>query len=94
MGDDLARADFEGGEQGRGAVPIVIVGHPFEVAQAHGQDRLRTLQRLDLALLVHAEDQRLVRWIEVQPNDIAHLLDEERIAGELEGLAAVGLHAK
>ena len=94
LGDDLAGAGLEGGEQSRGAMPVVIVGLAFEVAQAHRQDRLGALQRLNLALFVHAEHQRLVRWIQIQSHNIAHLLHEERIARELEGFAAVRLHPK
>ena len=50
----------------------------------------RTLvERLDLALLVDAEHQRAVRRRQIEADDVAHLVHEVRIAGELEGLRAV-----
>ncbi len=41
---------------------------------------------MDLRLLIDAQNQRPVRWREVELHHIAHLLDESRIRGELEGL--------
>ena len=96
----LAAAEYPAGdhvqcrEQGRGAVPEVVMGDPFDIAQAHGQHRLRALERLDLALLVDAQHHRMLRWIEVQPGDVAYLLDEERVVGQLEVLLPVRLHAE
>ena len=40
---------------------------------------LRALQRLALALLVHAPHQRALRWIQIQLHHVAQLLDEQRI---------------
>lgn len=64
------------------------------VAKPHGQHRLRALQRLALALLVHAQHQRVLRRTQVQADDIAQLLDEERIVGQLEALGAMRLQAE
>ena len=61
------------------------------VAQAHRQRRLGAIERLNLRLLIHAQDHRVVRRVEVQPDDVAHFLDEERIGGQLEGLRQVRL---
>jgi hypothetical protein len=49
---------------------------------------------LNLALLIHAQNQRLVGRIEVKADDVAHLFDEERIGREFERLAAVRLQPK
>src|SRR5439155_8764491 len=49
---------------------------------------------LDLALLVHAEHQRLVGGVEVEADNVADLLDEERIRREFEALGAVRLDAE
>ena len=62
-------------------------------AAASAADRLRAVQRLDLALLVHAQHQRLVRRVQVQADHVAQLLDELLVAAELEGLGQVGLEA-
>jgi hypothetical protein len=36
------------------------VRHAFNVAEAHGEHGLGALKRLDLALLIHTEDEGLV----------------------------------
>jgi hypothetical protein len=43
----------------------------------HRQDRRGSIQRLDLAVLVHAQHHRPLRRIQIQPHDIAHLVDEQ-----------------
>ena len=58
-------------EQGGSAVAVVIVSYSFDIAQSHRQDRLGTFQRLDLALLIHTQHQRLVGRIKVAPYDVA-----------------------
>ena len=70
LADDRAIGDVEGGEQGGGAMPEIIVGDAFHIAEPHGQDRLAAFQRLDLALLVHAQHQGMVRRVEIQPHDV------------------------
>ena len=73
---------------------LVIVRAPLGDARQHRQDRLCTVERLDLALLVDAEHQRAVRRREIQAYDVADLVHEVRIAGELERLRAVRLQAE
>ena len=73
---------------------LIVVGAPLGDARGQRQERLRAIQRLDLALLVDAQHQGLQRRVQVQPHDVAHLLDEQRIAGELEGLLPVRLQAE
>ena len=92
--DHRSGSHFEGGEQGGGAVAPVIVGHPLDVAQPHRQHRLRPLQSLDLALFVDAQHHRVVRGVEVEPDDVAYLLDEERVGRQLEVLVPVRLQAE
>src|SRR6202158_5075382 len=86
--------DVERREQCNSPVAEVIMRHPLGIAQPHRQQRLGALQRLDLTLLVNAQDQRLVRRIEVKPNDVTNLLDEERVSGELKALGAVRLDSE
>ena len=64
----------------------VVVRAALHLAGSHRQQRLGAVERLDLALLVDAQNQRAIRRIEIQPDDVPHLLHEHRIAGELEGL--------
>ncbi len=67
------------------------MGAPLGLARTQGQKRPGAVQGLDLGLLVHAQDQRPVRRVEVEPHNIPHLLDEEGVRRQLEGLGAVGL---
>src|SRR4249920_3294836 len=55
------------------------------------KNRLRAIQRLHLALLVYAQNNRAVRRIQVQPDDIPNLLDELWVFGKLEVLHAMRL---
>jgi hypothetical protein len=72
-------------EQGCGAVPFVVVSDAF------GEHGLRTIERLDLAFFIDAEDERLVGRIEIEADHIAQLLDEEGIGRELEAAGPVRL---
>jgi len=63
-------------------------------ARSQRQHKLRPIECLDLTLLVHAQHHGLQRRIHVQPDDVAHLIDEHRIAGELERLLPMQLQAE
>ena len=89
--DDLAGRGVESGEQRQGAVAFVVVAAPFGLTGAHRQQRLGPVEGLDLALLVDAQDQRPFRRIEIEPDNIANLLYEERVARQLEALRTVRL---
>jgi hypothetical protein len=67
------------------------VGDAIDVAEAHRQHGLRALQRLNLALFVDAQDDRVIRRVEVQPDDVPNLLDEQRVGRQLEAPGAVRL---
>jgi hypothetical protein len=90
-GDHFPGRQVQGGQSGGGAVADEVVGDTLHVAQAQPlrgsqglrQQRLGSIQRLDLRLLVGAEHHRLVRWIEEQADDVADLLNEEGIGREL-----------
>ena len=89
--DDGAVEHVERGEQCRGAVALVVVGHGTETSPLHGQSRLSAVERLDLALLVERQDDGMGRRIDVQPDDVAQLGDEVRIVRQLEPLVVVRL---
>jgi hypothetical protein len=82
---------YEAGEQRRGAMALIIVRAPLDLAGAHRQQRLGAIERLDLTLLVNADDERLVGWIEVKADDIANLFNELWIGRELERLRSMRL---
>src|SRR5579875_177039 len=84
----------QSGEQRCGAMANVVVSHAFDIAQAHGQQRLGALQGLDLALFIDAQHHGLVRWIQVQPHDIPHFFNEEGIGGKLQVTLPMWLKTK
>jgi hypothetical protein len=86
----LAGGHLQGGKQGGGAVPEVVVGAPRWPAGSHRAGWLGALQRLDLGLLVHAQHDRVCRRVKVQPDHVADLGLQLRVGGELERLGLPG----
>ncbi len=72
----------------------VVVSDALDIAQSHGQHRLSAVQRLNLALLVHAKYQGMVGRIQVKANDVPRLLDEEGVSREFKATASVRLYRK
>lgn len=72
-------------------LPNVVMGAWFQLSGAHGQHRLGSAQHLNLALLIHTEHQRMVRRLPIESDDITHFFNQQRIARQLEVLAAVRL---
>ena len=70
---------------------FVVVCHRCAAHLLHRQTGLRTVQGLDLALLVKAKHRGVVRRVEVQPDYIAQLLLEARVVAEFEGADQVRL---
>jgi hypothetical protein len=63
---------------------------PLRPPQPERTGRLGALQRLDLALLIHAQDDRVLRWVQIQANHIADLALQLWVGGELERLRPPG----
>ncbi len=89
--DHGAVQHIQRGEQGGGAVALVIVGHGPAFPRLQRQSRLGTVERLDLAFLVDGDDHRMGGRVHVQPDDVLDLGCEGRIVRPLEGADAVGL---
>jgi hypothetical protein len=94
LADDGTRLHVERSEQSGRAAALVVVGAPLDLTGAQRQQRLRAVEGLDLALLVDAEHEGMLRRTEVEADDVAHLLDKQRIRRELEGLDPVWLERK
>ena len=92
--DDPAGGDVQRGEQRGGAVTRVVVGAPLDLAGPHRQQRLGAVQRLDLRFLIDAQHQCMVGRVEVETDNVAHLVDKQRVLRQLEGLAAMRLQAE
>ena len=91
---DSSGGDVECGKQGGGPMANVVVGHSFHVAQPHRQHRLSAIKGLNLRLLIDRKHDRMVRRVQIESHHVADFFNEERIAGQLEVLAAVRLNGK
>ena len=89
--DDGAIEDIEYGEQCRGAVTLVIMGHRAEPSLFERQARLCAIERLYLALFVERQHDGVGWMIDIQPDNIVELVSELWIVGELELLVVMGL---
>ena len=94
LADDEAGGDVERSEQRGRAVPDIGMGTPLGDTGQHRQHRLLAVEGLNLALFVHTEHHRSIRGRQIEPNDVPDLLDEQRVAGEVKRLRAVGLQAE
>jgi class 3 adenylate cyclase len=94
LGDDGAGGNVQGGVQVGGAVAGVVMGLPLGYPWQQGQDRGGAVQGLHLGLLVHAQHQGRLGWVQVQANDVADFLDELRVSAQLEGVDQVRLEPK
>lgn len=91
VAEELAVEIRQGGKQRDGAVPDTVVGAGAHVADAQRQAGLAALQSLALALLVAAQDQGLVRRLQVKPDNVPELGLDLRITRQLEGPAQARL---
>src|SRR5450432_401097 len=94
LADHLASGDVECRKQGGCAMARVVMGASGRYARTQRQHRLGPVEGLNLALLVNAQHHGLERWMQIQANNVAHLVDEQRIGGELEGLFPMRLQTK
>ena len=92
--DDVPRLGIERGEQRRRPRPRIVVRSSLRLARAQRQHGLTAVEGLNRRLLIDAQHQGCVGRMEVQPHDVAHLLDEQRILRELEGLGPVRLQGE
>jgi len=91
VSDHLAVEHAQGSKQGGRSVADVVMRHCSTAAFLQGQTGLGSVKSLDLAFLIQAQNQRLVRRIQIQPHDIAQLLYEAFITAEFEGADQMGL---
>ena len=89
--NDFACQNFARRKQGRRAVAHIVVGLSATPTVLERQPGLRAIERLDLALLIHAAPHGLVRRIEIDPHEAGEFLDQALVAGKLEGASQVWL---
>src|SRR5215469_18000362 len=66
-GDHRPLQNVKRGEQGGRSVPLIIVRLSCGEAGPQRKNQLRALQGLNLAFLIHAEDDRLIQWVHIEP---------------------------
>ncbi len=76
--------NLEGGKKRCRAVPLVIMRDGAAAALLQWQSRLSAVESLDLAFLVHGQNQRMRWWRYIKPHNIPKLLDKLGVFGELE----------
>ena len=76
-------------EQRRRSMTHVVMRDAFNVAEPQRKQRLGALQGLALALFVDAQHESILGRAQIQADDIAQLVDEEGIGGDLEALGAM-----
>jgi hypothetical protein len=82
--DHLACQHVECREQCRGAVTLVVMRHGPAAAGLERQPRLGAVKRLDLALFIDRQHDRMIRWVEIEANHVDQLVGELWIARPLE----------
>ena len=82
----FAVGGIEGGEQSRCPIPFVVMGPGLATSTFERQAGLRAIQGLDLTLLIQAQHQSVLRWVQVQTYDIGQLFGKLGIPTRLEGL--------
>src|SRR5437763_16497042 len=82
--DDSSFEYIQGGKQGRRSVALVVVGAPLRQTGTQRQNRLRPVECLNLALLIHAQNDRFVRWIQIKPHNVTQLSGKLWVVAELE----------
>src|ERR1700759_5265393 len=82
--DDLAFEHVESSEQRRRAVALIVVGHRAGATFLHRQAGLGAVEGLDLRLLIDRKHDGVGGRIDIEPDNIAQLVDKLRVVGELE----------
>ena len=93
LADDLAIEDIQRRKQRGRAMALVVVRHRLRPAFLERQSGLGAIERLHLALLIATQYQGMFGRGQVQPHDVFELLDELRVARDLEAAHQVGLQA-
>jgi hypothetical protein len=91
--EDLAVKGVQSRKQCRRAVTFIVMRHRLAASFLQWQPGLGSVQGLDLALLIDAQNERMLRRIQIQADDGFQLTSKLRIATYLEGLDQVRLES-
>ena len=73
---DRAALSIQSREQRSGPVADIAMGAPLDLTGSHRQQRLGSVQSLNLSFLVHTEHQSTVWGIEIQSDDVTDFVNE------------------
>lgn len=87
-GRDQSGGHFQGGEQGGGPVPFVVVGKTGEgLAVGQTEPALGAFQGLDVRLLIHRQHHGILGGIQVQPHHIGGFLGKAGVGTDTPAVA-------
>jgi hypothetical protein len=89
--EDLAVKGVQSRKQGRRAVTFIVMRHRLAAPLLQWQPGLGSVQGLYLALLIDAQNQRMLRRVQIQADDCLQLIGKLWITTYLEGLDQVRL---
>jgi hypothetical protein len=75
-------------------VAFAVVSSALDLSRSHGEQRLGSVQGLDLCLFIHAQRQGPFGRVQIEPHDVSDFFDEQRVARQLEGFEPVGLQGE
>lgn len=82
--DHRSFKNVESGKQRGRSMTLIIVCLALWQTRSQRKYRLGAIQRLNLTLFIHAQHDGIVRWIHIEPDDVAHFRSKITIVAELE----------
>jgi hypothetical protein len=76
LAQHLAGSGVEGGVERQGPVPVVLKTMSFRPAGGERQNRVFTIERLNVRLFIDAEHRSVRRRIQMQTNDVGSVLSK------------------
>lgn len=70
-------------KQGSRSVSSIIVGAALGLTGPQGKQGVVAVQRLNLALVVHAEDQGVIRRVHIRTHEVSYFLDEQGVGRQV-----------
>src|SRR4051794_37698620 len=92
--NDRAGGNIQCSEKSSGSVPFIVVSASLHLSGTKRQVGLSMIKSLDLAFLIHAQNNRVYRRIQIETDNITHLGDEMWVARKLKSLASMRLQSE
>src|SRR5262245_9582085 len=91
LGEDLPGPHIKGGKEIDRAMADILKFLAFDQARAQGQRGVQALQGLDVGLLIKTENPTVGRGMQIEIENLGHLLLEQRVRAGQEVAQAMGL---